>query len=503
VITGDRVLSGRYIVEDELGRGGMARVYRGTDHVLGRAVAIKVLQERSAGDDSFVARFRREARAAAALNHHGVVAVFDSGSDGDRHYIVMELVDGRTLARVVREEGLLPPIQAADVAARVAEALGAAHAQGMVHRDVKPGNVMLTADGDVKVMDFGIARVASAHTLTSAATVLGTAAYLSPEQAQGGALDGRSDLYSLGVVLFEMLTGAVPFSGDTPVVVAYRHVQEQPPRPTSIQPDVPRSLEAIVMKAMAKDREDRYRTGAEMAADLRRFLGSEAGSMPSKPGPARTEPLPAAPTAEPMTVPGPGRRRAQATRPRRWIPVLVAVAVLALAAGLAVPRLLDAGSGPTASTGRPSQPAQARDRGPTPATSATPGASASPSPVFTGPSTVDASLSALAAAVDDGVSSGKMDDHAARDIQHDVDKATTEYERGDLEKALGQLADAKAGIGRMLDRGEITSSQRAATISGAVDDLAAAMEANPLLQSDHGGGEGHGDGGGDGSGNGN
>ena len=324
MLTGDRILSGRYRVEAEIGRGGMARVYRGTDTVLGRTVAIKVLETEQAADPTFVDRFRREARAAAGLNHHGVVSVFDTGSDDGVHYIVMEYVHGRTLAQVVAEDGPLPPELAAAIAASVAEALAFAHAEGLVHRDVKPANIMLTDSGRVKVMDFGIARVVSAHTLTQTATVFGTAAYLSPEQAQGERVDGRSDVYALGVVLYEMLTGRAPFAADSPVALAFKHIHEDPPPPSSQRRGITPGLEAVVMRALAKDRAARYQGAAEMAAALAPFAAASggAGSVGSGPTVVLPDSTARLPTAEvPAALTGPSRsipaHRAPPRR-RRW-----------------------------------------------------------------------------------------------------------------------------------------------------------------------------------------
>jgi eukaryotic-like serine/threonine-protein kinase len=270
-----QVLLDRYEVGPLLGAGGMAEVYEGRDRLLARQVAIKVLQSQYVRDQSFLLRFKREAQAAASLSHPNVVAVYDTGSEDGTHFIVMEFVDGRTLKDVVRQEGPLYPDRAAEICADVSAALVAAHARGLIHRDIKPGNIMLTPDGKVKVMDFGIARATTSETITQTAAVIGTAQYISPEQAQGQTVDYRSDLYSLGCCLFEMLTGTVPFTGATPVAIAYRHVREDPTPPRMLNPDVPPPLEAICLKAMAKLPDNRYQTAAELRADLERYRNGE------------------------------------------------------------------------------------------------------------------------------------------------------------------------------------------------------------------------------------
>jgi serine/threonine protein kinase len=329
------LLGGRYEIGPILGRGGMAAVYLGTDRVLGRPVAVKVLGSQFSDDASFVARFRREAQAAAALNHPNLVGVFDTGSDGSTHYIVMEYVEGRTLAEALRDGGPLLPERAAEIAEGVATALAFAHAAGLVHRDVKPGNVMLTPTGDVKVMDFGIARAAASDSLTQTATVLGTASYFAPEQASGEVVDGRSDIYSLGCVLYEMLTGRPPFTGDTAVAVAYQHVREDPTPPSRINREVPPPLEAIVMKCLAKNPANRYQDADELRADLEAFRTGRpvsatpllAASMPTQ-AVARVAPG----TRVMPAVPGGERDRDEGDR-RTWIIAgIVALALLLIAA---------------------------------------------------------------------------------------------------------------------------------------------------------------------------
>ena len=269
------VLGDRYQVEARIGAGGMAEVYRGFDSVLNRTVAIKVLAPNFARDTSFVARFRREAQAAARLNQPNIVAVYDTGADDGTQFIVMEFVEGRTLGEFL-EAGRRPtPVQSAEIARKICTALSAAHAQGVVHRDIKPGNVMVTRDGTVKVMDFGIARVLGPETAPQTSAVLGTASYLSPEQAQGSPVDARTDIYSLGVVLYEMLTGRPPFMGDTPVAVAYKQVNETPVVPSQLNADVPARLDAVVMKALSKNPSNRYQTAEEFSADLDRVIGGQ------------------------------------------------------------------------------------------------------------------------------------------------------------------------------------------------------------------------------------
>ena len=274
----DQVFGGRYAVIERVGTGGMAEVYRARDDLLGREVAIKVLHERYSRDRSFVERFRREAQSAANLNHPNIVALYDYGADGDTYFIVMEFIEGRSLSEIIASEGALLPERAADIASDVAKALDRAHSNGLVHRDVKPGNIMITSTGQTKVTDFGIARALSGdgeQTMTQTGMVIGTAAYLSPEQAQGNTIDGRSDVYSLGVVLYEMLTGQAPFTGDTPLAIAYKHVRENPNPPSSSNPDVPAALDAITMKALAKNPDNRYSSATEMHEDLQRFCNGD------------------------------------------------------------------------------------------------------------------------------------------------------------------------------------------------------------------------------------
>ncbi|HEX5240267.1 MAG TPA: protein kinase, partial [Candidatus Limnocylindrales bacterium] len=269
------VLGGRYRLVELLGQGGMATIYRARDSQLERDVAVKVLRPEYGADPDFVARFRQEAQSAASLNHPNVVAVFDYGTDPAGPYIVMELVDGEDLASIVRRGGPLPPRQAARLTAQVARALAAAHGHGIVHRDVKPGNVLVARDGRVKVTDFGIARALSESALTLPGTTLGSVHYFSPEQARGELATEASDIYSLGIVLYELLTGRRPWEGDSAAAIATARLTGTVPSPSSVRSGIPAALEAVDRRALALRPEDRFASATEMAEALDRWLAED------------------------------------------------------------------------------------------------------------------------------------------------------------------------------------------------------------------------------------
>src|ERR1700751_6132673 len=346
-MTQPRLLGGRYELEGVVGRGGMAEVYRARDIRLDRIVAGQTLREDLGRDQTFQARSRREAQSAASLNHPSIVAVYDTGEDmvgpTPVPYIVMEYVDGRTLRELLRDDRRLLPERALEITDGVLRALDYSHRNGIVHRDIKPGNVMLTRSAEVKVMDFGIARAVSDSqaTMTQTAQVIGTAQYLSPEQARGERVDARSDLYSTGCLLYELLTGRPPFTGDSPVAIAYPHVRETPIPPSRVDPEIPPWADSIVLKAMAKDPGDRYQSAGEMRNDIQRALqgmpvaastrmdayqGTRRMGQPTQMA-GRTSAIPPYDYGPEDGPPGRGGRK-------KWPWIVAGIAALAIIAGL-------------------------------------------------------------------------------------------------------------------------------------------------------------------------
>ena len=336
-----RLLGGRYRLGEVIGHGGMAEVFAGTDIRLGRPVAVKVLRADLARDHSFLTRFEREAQAAAALNHPNIVSVYDTGEDIVEEgvstvrvpWIVMEKVEGQTLRQILSSGRRLTIERALDVTSGILAALDYSHRHGIVHRDIKPGNIMVTPNGDIKVMDFGIARALAdaSATVTHTSAVLGTAQYLSPEQARGEIVDARSDLYSCGALLFELLTGRPPFTGDSPVAIAYQHVTETPVAPSSVEPTVPREVDAIVLMALAKKPADRYASAADMRGDIERAIDGQPVTARIPVVEAPTRRLPA--VAETGTV----QTRTQTRKSTAiWLASLVAVIAVVIGAMIIV-----------------------------------------------------------------------------------------------------------------------------------------------------------------------
>ncbi|MCW2785952.1 MAG: protein kinase, partial [Marmoricola sp.] len=342
--TGPHRIGGRYEIGELLGRGGMAEVRKGTDIRLGRTVAVKRLRTDLASDATFQARFRREAQSAASLNHPAIVSVYDTGeelsTDGSnvsQPYIVMEYVAGRTLRDILREGRKILPERALEITSGVLGALDYSHRAGIVHRDIKPANVMLTPAGDVKVMDFGIARAISdaQSTMTQTAAVVGTAQYLSPEQARGETVDSRSDVYSTGCLLYELLTGRPPFVGDSPVAVAYQHVREQAPPPSSHDDDLTPQIDSIVMKSLAKNVGDRYPSAAAMRADIDRYLAGKPVQAPAVlPPPAEAFVPTAPPTQLPTAMPAADEDEPRERKRRGPLVLLIVLLVALIAAAL-------------------------------------------------------------------------------------------------------------------------------------------------------------------------
>ena len=344
----NRVFDHRYLIRRKLGSGGMADVYLADDQELGRQVALKMLNERHATDEQFVERFRLEAQNAAGLNHPNIVSVFDRGQAEGTYYIAMEFLDGRTLKDLLIRNGPTPIPVAIDYTRQMLSALAFAHRNGIVHRDIKPHNIVVGGDGRLKVTDFGIARSGTSQ-MTEAGSIVGTAQYLSPEQARGAPVDPRSDLYSLGIVMYEMLTGTVPFTGDAPVEIAMKHLSAIPSPPSELRPEVPHDLDAVVMRALAKEPDQRYTTADEMEADLARvargvavsprteeamtqvLLGAGIATAATTVSPPRTVTPPPAPP--PYLPPVALSDHDEPRRRRSWWPWLLGMLAVAIASG--------------------------------------------------------------------------------------------------------------------------------------------------------------------------
>ena len=356
-----RVFDDRYEVTKKIGSGGMADVYLAQDRLLGRQVALKILSSRYAHDEQFIERFRREASSAASLNHPNIVQIYDRGEAEGTYYIAMEYLEGRSLKEIILKYAPLSPDLVVSVSAQILEALRFAHRRDIIHRDIKPQNIIVDNDGRVKVTDFGIARAGSASTMTEAGSILGTAHYLSPEQAQGQSVEAASELYSLGVVMYEMVTGRLPYDGDNPVTIAMQHVHENPAPPRSIVPDLPLNLEAVILRSLGKKPTDRYLTAQAFLEDLKRVQEGQDVSAPTTFAEERTRVLrteTAIPPGQPTQVrqrppmdmgPISAYREEPPRRHNVWPWVLVLVLILALAGG-AYAILSAWGSGVSANT---------------------------------------------------------------------------------------------------------------------------------------------------------
>jgi eukaryotic-like serine/threonine-protein kinase len=448
-VTGTTVLGGRYTLLAVLGAGGMATVWRARDEMLGRDVAVKVLSPQHAADPGFLARFEGEARHAAALSHPRLVTVFDCGVEDGTPFIVMELAAGRTLRQVLDDAGMLPPGQAVAIAAAVCEGLDAAHAAGLVHRDITPANIVLNG-GEVKVLDFGIARADGTRAATAAGTVMGTAAYLSPEQASGRPADPRSDLYSLGCVLFEMLTGRPPFTADSAVGLAYRQVHDDPGPPSAWRPGLPASLDRITARLLAKDPAARPPTAAAARAGLLSVFPS-AGGTPN----AGTAVLP----VTPETGPGTPRR---GWRPRPAEAVLGAALAASLLALLAV--LLTEG------------PSGSPAAGPTATVTVHPTVSGTSSPTAQSATTLSPVAAAAAALVGDlkeGVADGQVAPQAGSNLFNQLQQVL--FQPGqNPQQVQQQYSQLVQGYTQDKSQGQITG-QAVTSLSSAISALGTAL----------------------------
>jgi hypothetical protein len=472
------VFGDRYELERVLGQGGMARVYRGIDRTLDRPVAIKVLAEPYDRDRGFVQRFRREAQAAARLNHPNIVSVHDSGSDGGTHFIVMELVEGESLGTRLRREGPLAPVEATRIGAAITRALAVAHERGVIHRDMKPSNVMLTEGGGVKVLDFGIAHASGAEEITRSGLVLGSALYLSPEQAQGASGDERSDLYGLGCVLYQMLTGRPPFVADDPIASLYQHVNERPAPPSSIRP-VPEELERVVLRCLEKGPSRRFASAIELESAP--LAASEPSStMPLSPVageptvPVRaaaaepTVPVPRGAVEAPRAI-APEAPVSHRRRPSRrfWRIAWLAAGILLVAGTVFV--LADRGRLPTRADLREARQ-EARAGGDT----------TQPSPTVDEPPTVDEASDRLLDVILGAQTDGEIfDDDVAAELLDDTREVKEAHAAGDAAWLQIEYPDLLDEIQTAREFGEVSDAAGVA-IGEALDDLILAIDNDPL-----------------------
>jgi eukaryotic-like serine/threonine-protein kinase len=448
------VLAERYQLDRSLGNGGMGEVFEASDLTLHRSVAVKLLSPSLVQDEPARARFLREARALAQVNSPHVVAVYDAGEDGERPYLVMELVEGTTLEQELKRGGRLEPPRAVAIAKDIASGLASAHGQGIVHRDVKPSNVFLTPSDAAKIGDFGIARLERPDaTLTLTGQTFGSPPYMAPEQASGGSVDARTDLYSLGCVLFQMLVGRRPFSGEDAVSLVYQHVHTTPPRVDSLQPEVPVALGDLVAGLMAKDPDDR----PDSAEQVRRALEA----VPTEAVP--TEAVGTATATVPVTATAVLPRRAQAGRRRKaWWPLVAGIAGVVVLLALTTAAIL-ARDNPTAAESSPTRPASTAP--------SSPPASASSSPSVPLPQTPETAGAALLALTQQLQDAGAIDHKLAEDIQHTVDEVLNGKGRHDENAdATDKLNELKDTVAEAVDHGTVSAAD-AGRLTDAIDRL--------------------------------
>lgn len=477
------VLGDRYEIGPVLGQGGMARVYRGTDRRLLRPVAVKVLAEPFDRDQGFVQRFQREAHAAARLNHPNIVSVYDSGSDAGTHFIVMEIVDGESLGSLLKRDGHVSVAEATRIGVAVARALAAAHERGVVHRDVKPGNIMLTDDGGVKVLDFGIAHASGAEDITRSGLVLGSASYLSPEQAQGSSGDERSDLYGLGCVLYQMLTGRPPFMGEDPLASLYQHVNEPPEPPSTIRP-IPEDLERIVLRCLEKEPARRFASAGDLETALSSASLDEQTSTMVLPPVADEPTVPVRRSVGEATTSVPPGAVVSHRRPpstRSWRVAGLAVAVL-LVAGLVL-LFVDPVRLPTTAELREAR-REARAEASAEASVAPDTMQTSPS--VTEPPSVGESADRLLDAIEAAAAAGEIfDDDVTAELLDDAEEVKEAHAIGDGGWLQIELPDLVQEIETAREREEV-SDEAGAAIGEALDDLVDAIENDPLDPSSSG-----------------
>jgi serine/threonine-protein kinase len=462
----DVVLAGRYRIDRSLDMSGMAEVSEATDELLRRSVAVKLLPSAAKADATARARFAREARALARVNHPNVVTVFDVDEDDGRPFIVMELVDGITLRYLLEHERRLEPARVVSIASDICSGLAAVHACGIVHRDLKPSNVFLTTSGAVKIGDFGIASVASDVTITRTGDVFGSAPYVSPEQVTGGPVDARADLYALGCVMFEMATGRPPFVGDDPATLAYQHVHADPVRADTLVPQVPVALASTIDRLMVKDPADRPASADEVRRSLDEMPSSPAVDLDG----SSTQPLEPVSVTEILPQPTPTpprRRRSKSSSSLPWlVGAVIGVVVLLVLTGLYAKS--HAGAAPSSHSPRPSSSLSVS---PSPS-------SPTPSPVPTvAPGSVAGAEAALLALVQQIGSSGALGGHLAGDLQRGVDDVVRALDHGGRGQALHALGELQDIVNKGLKHGDISSGD-AQRIGDAVRSLASAIGAS-------------------------